>query len=153
MKTHWAPGDQAASWTSSVINISRLCRKPEASSCLHFCRRGPQANKTNYSETPHQLNFSPPVPTDFSLVLARQEGANVTLAWWQQLLLQKKHPALGSIQKWLLMPTWCVWMNSTMLRSGAAAVSREEPAAAPGQDLAASLLRVHSLTLTLPQPW
>lgn len=33
-----------------------------------------------------------------------------------------------------------------MLRSRAAAVSREEPAAAPGQDLAASLVRDHSLT-------
>lgn len=40
-------------------------------------------------------------------------------------------------------------MSFTMLRSRAAAVSWEEPAAAPGQDLAASLARDHSLTRSM----
>lgn len=45
----------------------------------------------NYSETQHQLNFSPLMSTGFSLEPTRRKGANVTLVPCQQLEGTEKH--------------------------------------------------------------
>lgn len=70
-------------------------RGKQLSPLLQERPQGNRTRKTNYSETPHQLSFPPPVPTAFSLVLARQEGANVTLARWQQVIFVEETPSFG----------------------------------------------------------